>query len=105
MELSKQNLSNYVHRKLGVYSKDVVEAVINQTFVAIAEQLAVGNTVRIHKFGAFGLSERKAFESYNPIADERTIRPARTVPTFRYSKTLSDSVRNTKVTDNKASGK
>ena len=52
----------------------------------ISEALAEGKKVTISDFGTFNLSEREAFEGYDPKNKVRIHVPRRIVPAFRAGK-------------------
>ncbi|MFN2582148.1 MAG: HU family DNA-binding protein [Candidatus Dormibacteria bacterium] len=62
-------------------------------FDTISETLQKGDEVRIHGFGAFKTSQRKARTGRNPRTGEEVRVPARRVVRFSASTTLSSSLK------------
>ena len=62
-------------------------------FDTIADSLQKGDEVRIHGFGAFKTSQRKARTGRNPRTGEAVRVPARRVVRFSASTTLSSALK------------
>lgn len=93
-------------RKTGLNKKDLTEQLalradipkstaaknINLITSIISDALADGKKVTISDFGTFNLSERSAFEGYDPQNDRRIQVPPRVIPVFRAGKKLKQSL-------------
>ena len=68
----------------------VVKQVYQSIFQNIAEELKIGETVRINKFGVFEVRTREARVGFNPRTREKLEIPEKQYPAFKPSKTLKD---------------
>ena len=68
------------------------ERLVQMLFDAVAGELAKGGTVDIAGFGKFEARARAAREARNPRTGETVQVAATTVPKFKASKTLKDTV-------------
>ncbi len=68
------------------------ERLVQMLFDAIAGELAKGGTVDVAGFGKFEARARAAREARNPRTGEAVQVAATTVPKFKASKTLKDTV-------------
>jgi len=68
------------------------ERLVQMLFDAVAGELAKGGTVDIAGFGKFEARARAAREARNPRTGEAVQVAATTVPKFKASKTLKDTV-------------
>lgn len=68
------------------------ERVVQMMFDAIAGELAKGGSVDVAGFGKFEARARAAREARNPRTGETVQVAATTVPKFKASKTLKDTV-------------
>ena len=68
------------------------ERLVQMLFDAIAGELAKGGTVDVAGFGKFEARARAAREARNPRTGETVQVAATTVPKFKASKTLKDTV-------------
>lgn len=91
-EKTKQDVANAVYERLGVVSKDNVEKIVSETFVVISDMLKAGQEVRIHKFGLFALSKRKAYRAQNDVLGRVVDHEERILPRFRISTILSKEI-------------
>ena len=67
----------------GNHSRACVEEIINSTFKAIQDEVAVGNSVQLTGFGTFAVAERAARQGRNPKTGEAIDIPATKVPKFK----------------------
>lgn len=89
--MKKADLIAKVHDMLGT-TKAEAERVVNGIFDAIAAELAQGGQVDVAGFGKFEARKRAARTARNPRTGEAVPVPATTVPKFKASKTLKDTV-------------
>ena len=75
-------------------SKKKTEQVIDEFLKIISTALKYGESVSLHKFGTFEVSERKAKAGINIKTGERIVHAARKAPHFKASKFLKDEVKN-----------
>jgi len=68
------------------------ERLVQMLFDAVAGELAKGGTVDVAGFGKFEARARAAREARNPRTGETVQVAATTVPKFKASKTLKDTV-------------
>lgn len=66
--------------------KSTAAKTINLLTAIISDALTDGKKVTISDFGTFNLSERSAFEGYDPQNNRRIQVPPRTIPVFRAGK-------------------
>lgn len=72
--------------------KSTAAKTINLITSIISDALVDGKKVTISDFGTFNLSERNAFEGYDPQNDRRIQVPPRVIPVFRAGKKLKQSL-------------
>ena len=89
--MNKTELIAAVAEKSGLTQKDA-ERVVNATFETLTESLKKGDKVQISGFGIFETKEREARVGRNPRTKETIQIPASSMPAFKASKTLKDSV-------------
>lgn len=61
-------------------------------FNIISYQLAVGESIKINKFGTFEVRTREARRGFNPRTGETLEIPSKQYPAFKAAKSLKDSV-------------
>lgn len=93
-------------RKSGINKRHLTEALANQGKIpkvraaeyiniltnTISEALISGKKVTISDFGTFSISERDAFEGYDPRNKKRIQVPMRRIPVFRAGRGLKNSL-------------
>ena len=89
--MNKTELIAAVAAKTGMSKKDAEKAVA-ATVDAITESLVKGDKVQVSGFGVFEIKEREARVGRNPHTKESVEIPATTVPVFKASKVLKDTV-------------
>ena len=89
--MNKTELIAAVSMSAGLTKKDT-ERVLNAAFDAITASLIQGEKVQISGFGTFEVKAREARIGRNPHTKEAIEIPATSVPTFKASKTLKDTV-------------
>jgi DNA-binding protein HU-beta len=72
--------------------KSTAAKTINMFTEIISEALTSGKKVTISDFGTFNLSERSAFEGYDPQNNRRIHVPPRIIPVFRAGKKLKQAL-------------
>ena len=91
LRMKKADLVEHVNGILGT-TKAEAERVVNGIFDAVAGELAKGGQVDVAGFGTFEARARAARKARNPRTGESVDVPATTVPKFKASKTLKDTV-------------
>ena len=93
-------------RASGINKKDLTEQLASQANIPkvraaeyiniltniISDALQSGRKVTISDFGTFNLSERTAFQGYDPRNEKRIQVPRRVIPVFRAGKQLKNSL-------------
>ena len=89
--MNKTELIAAAAMSTGLTKKDT-ERVINAALDAITASLIEGEKVQLSGFGTFELKDREARVGRNPHTKESVEIPATTVPVFKASKVLKDTV-------------
>ena len=88
---NKKDLTEQLASKAGI-PKSTAAKTINLFTAIISDALVDGKKVTISDFGTFNLSERSAFEGYDPQNDRRISVPPRVIPVFRAGKKLKQAL-------------
>ena len=89
--MNKTELIAVASQAVGMTKKDT-ERVLNAALDAITAALVNGDKVQLSGFGTFELKDREARVGRNPHTKESVEIPATTVPVFKASKVLKDTV-------------
>ena len=89
--MNKTELIAVAAQNAGLTKKDT-ERVLNAAIDAITASLAHGDKVQLSGFGTFEVKAREARIGRNPHTKEAVEIPATTVPVFKPSKALKDTV-------------
>ena len=89
--MNKTELIAVAAQAVGMTKKDT-ERVLNAALDAITASLVNGEKVQLSGFGTFEIKEREARVGRNPHTKESVEIPATTVPVFKASKVLKDTV-------------
>ena len=89
--MNKTELIAAVSEKAGISKKDA-ERVVNATFETVTAAMAKGERVQVSGFGIFETKKREARTGRNPHTKQTIEIPATTVPVFKASKNLKDTV-------------
>lgn len=89
--MKKADLIEKVQNVLGGTKADA-ERAVDSVFDGITDELKKGGSVDVASFGKFEAKKRAARQARNPRTGESVQVPATTVPKFRASKTLKDTV-------------
>ena len=89
--MNKTELIAVAAQAVGMTKKDT-ERVLNAALDAITAALRSGDKVQLSGFGTFELKDREARVGRNPHTKESVEIPATTVPVFKASKVLKDTV-------------
>ena len=89
--MNKTELIAAAAQAAGMTKKDT-ERVLNAALDAITAALVHGDKVQLSGFGTFEIKEREARVGRNPHTKESIEIPATTVPVFKASKVLKDTV-------------
>ncbi len=88
---NKKDLTEQLAARAGI-PKSTAAKTINLFTSIISDALVDGKKVTISDFGTFNLSERNAFEGYDPQNDKRISVPPRVIPVFRAGKKLKQAL-------------
>ena len=89
--MNKTELIAAAAQAVGMTKKDT-ERVLNAALDTITAALRNGDKVQLSGFGTFELKDREARVGRNPHTKESVEIPATTVPVFKASKVLKDTV-------------
>ena len=89
--MNKTELIATIAEKSGITKKDA-ERVLSATVETITAAMAKGDRVQLSGFGIFETKKREARTGRNPHTKETIQIAASTVPVFKASKTLKDTV-------------
>jgi integration host factor subunit beta len=89
--MTKADLIEEVARAVEMTRKDS-EVIVETIFDSIVRSLRAGDKIEIRGFGSFRTRQRKARIGRNPKTGDRVEVPARTIPFFKPSKELKDSI-------------
>lgn len=89
--MNKTELIAVTAQAVGMTKKDT-ERVLNAALDAITAALRNSDKVQLSGFGTFELKDREARVGRNPHTKESVEIPATTVPVFKASKVLKDTV-------------
>ena len=89
--MNKTELIAVAAQAVGMTKKDT-ERVLNAALDTITAALRNGDKVQLSGFGTFELKDREARVGRNPHTKESVEIPATTVPVFKASKVLKDTV-------------
>ena len=91
MAITKLELANHMHKKMGLPKKDCLEFV-NSFFDEISKSLEKGEEVRLSGFGNFSLLKKKARPGRNPKTGKEHVISARTSISFKPGRKLRDKI-------------
>ena len=91
MAITKLELANHLHKKMGLPKKDCLNFV-NTFFNEISNSLEKGEEVKLSGFGNFSLLKKKARPGRNPKTGKEYIISARTTISFKPGRKLKDKI-------------
>ena len=91
MAITKLELAEHLHKKMGLSKKDCLEFV-NSFFAEISNSLEKGEDVKLSGFGNFSLLKKKARPGRNPKTGEEYVVSARTSISFKPGRKLRDKI-------------
>lgn len=91
MTVTKRELVIQVANKLGMTQSDVA-SIVDETFDALARNLAAGNRWELRDFGVFEVKTRASRIGRNPRTGDQVPVPERRVATFRPGKEMRERV-------------
>lgn len=91
MTITKQNLVEQIHEKLG-YSKKEASELLESTIDIIKNTLASGDDVKVAGFGVFTIKQKADRRGRNPQTGETLIITARRVLSFKSSHLLKKAI-------------
>ncbi|MCB5228577.1 MAG: integration host factor subunit beta [Candidatus Cloacimonetes bacterium] len=94
--MTKADLVKIISENTGILRKDVA-VVVDAFLQSVKDSMTKGNHIEIRGFGTFKLKTRKPRMGRNPKTDEKVPVPARTVPTFKFSREFKNAVIDIKV--------
>lgn len=96
--MTKADLVKSISEDTGIIRKDVA-VVVDAFLQSVKDSMTQGRHIEIRGFGTFKLKTRKPRMGRNPKTDEKVPVPARTVPTFKFSRDFKTMVIDIKVDD------
>ena len=91
INLTKKEIVNSIYMQIG-FSKKISEALLEDVFQIILNNIISGNKVKIAKFGTFVLRNKKQRIGRNPKTKESKIISSRNVILFKASKELKSYI-------------
>ena len=91
MAITKLELAEHLHEKMGLPKKDCLNFV-NSFFVEISNSLEKGEEVKLSGFGNFALLKKKARPGRNPKTGKEYTISARTSISFKPGRKLRDKI-------------
>jgi len=91
MAITKLELADYLHKKMGLPKKDCLDFV-NSFFTEISNSLEKGEEVKLSGFGNFSLLKKKARPGRNPKTGKEYVVSARTSISFKPGRKLRDKI-------------
>ena len=91
MAITKLELADHLHKKIGLPKKDCLDFV-NSFFNEISNSLEKGEEVRLSGFGNFSLLKKKARPGRNPKTGQEHVISARTSISFKPGRKLRDKI-------------
>tara|TARA_Y100001958_G_C20930842_1_gene341241 strand:+ start:119 stop:415 length:297 start_codon:yes stop_codon:yes gene_type:complete len=92
--LKKKDLVNLIYMQLG-FSKQVSENLINDFLSTIIQNIKNEKKLKLSKFGAFSIRQKKSRIGRNPKTKEIKIISSRDVVLFKPSKEFKEFINNT----------
>lgn len=93
MSITKNNISNMLHKKIKIFKKDA-KCLVDFFFEEISNSLKNGNNVNLYGFGKFIILKRKERIGTNPRTGKKMLIFSRRSVSFRASKNLRRCVHN-----------
>jgi integration host factor subunit alpha len=91
INLTKKDLVNLIYMQLG-FSKQITEALIEDFFQIIVNNLKKEKILKLSNFGTFSIRKKKSREGRNPKTKETKTISERNVVLFKSSKVFKDFV-------------
>ena len=91
MSITKLELADQLHKKMGLPKKDCLDFV-NSFFDEITNSLENGEEVKLSGFGNFSLLKKKARPGRNPKTGKEYTISARTSVSFKPGRKLKDKI-------------
>tara|TARA_B100001027_G_scaffold209749_1_gene176195 strand:+ start:321 stop:599 length:279 start_codon:yes stop_codon:yes gene_type:complete len=91
MAITKLELADYLHKKMGLPKKDCL-GFVNSFFTEISNSLERGEEVKLSGFGNFSLLKKKARPGRNPKTGKEYVVSARTSISFKPGRKLRDKI-------------
>jgi len=96
--MTKADLVKIISENTGIIRKDVA-VVVDALLQSVKDSMIQGHHIEVRGFGTFKLKTRKPRVGRNPKTDEKVPVPARTVPTFKFSREFKNAVIDIKVAE------
>ncbi len=91
MAITKLELADHLHKKMGLPKKDCLDFV-NSFFTEISNSLEKGEEVKLSGFGNFSLLKKKERPGRNPKTGKEHTISARTSISFKPGRKLRDKI-------------
>ncbi len=91
MAITKLELADHLHKKMGLSKKDCL-GFVNSFFTEISNSLERGEEVKLSGFGNFSLLKKKARPGRNPKTGKEYVVSARTSISFKPGRKLRDKI-------------
>jgi len=89
--MNRKELIKEIQDETG-YSQKQIDAILRVFMDTVTKQVAEHNEVRLVGFGTFSVSNRQERKQINPKTKQFITIPARTVPVFKFSKTIKEAM-------------
>ena len=89
--MTKKELSEKIHRKIGLSKRESAE-IVEYFFDLLKNSLGNGDGIKLPRFGSFRVQQRKARKGRNPSTGETIEIGARKAVVFKPSRFLRDAI-------------
>ena len=89
--MTKKELSEKIHRKIGLSKRESAE-IVEYFFQLLKNNLTAGNGIKLPRFGSFRVQQRKARKGRNPLTGETIEIGSRKAVVFKPSRFLRDAM-------------
>lgn len=89
--MTKADIVQIISEKTG-FVRDDIATIVDAFLETVKESIIDGKHIEIRGFGTMKVKDRKKTVARNPRTGDKVNIPARTVPTFKFSKEFKNSV-------------
>ncbi len=89
--MTKKELSEKIHRKIGLSKRESAE-IVEYFFELLKDNLTEGNGIKLPRFGSFRVQQRKARKGRNPSTGDTIEIGSRKAVVFKPSRFLRDAM-------------